>query len=637
MEYEMDFQPPKGQLTLPRLISDGMVLQREADARIWGWAAPGESITVEFIDKYYSTEANPEGSWEVVLPGLKAGGPYDMEIKAVSGKITVRNILIGEVWVCSGQSNMELPMARVKDQYPDEMVNCENPYIRTYNVAMRYDFNEPYKDLHEGSWVSSNQQTIPEFSAVGYFFAKALFERYHIPVGFIKAAIGGSPIETWISEEALKTYPDIIQILQPYKDDSYVDKILKIDGALTTAWFDSLNKSDAGFISEVPWYSEVLDTSKWSTMNWPANFEKEGFRNFNGAIWFRKEIDVPEEMLNKPVRLWLGRIVDSDKTYVNGEFVGEITYQYPPRKYDIPVGLLKKGKNVITVRIVSNNGIGEVISDKPYKLFAEDCSIDLTGEWKYMIGTYCGPLPDTTFMQWQPAGLYNGMLAPLTNYTVKGALWYQGESNTSRPFEYLSLMKTLVEDWRKRWNQNSFPFIFVQLPNYSTADTQPAESDWAELREAQLQALEIHDTAMAVAFDLGEWNDMHPLRKKEVGERLALAAISTAYGEEITSSGPIYKDMEIVGNKIAISFINTGSGLKTVDGCELKHFSIAGSDKTFLWAKAKIEGQKVIVWNEGIAEPKAVRYAWATNPEGANLVNAEGLPASPFRTDAWNR
>ncbi len=633
MENAMDIQLPKRQLALPRLISDGMVLQREADVRIWGWAEPGEAITVEFIDKQYSTEATPDGNWEVILRNLKAGGPYDMEVKAISGKVTVRDILIGEVWVCSGQSNMELPMARVKDQYPDEMVNCENPLIRTFNVAMRYGFNEPYKDLHEGSWISSNQQTISEFSAVGYFFAKALFQRYHIPVGFIRAAIGGSPIESWISEEALKTYPDIMQILQPYKDDSYVDKILKIDGTLTTAWFDSLNKNDAGLNSEVPWYSEELNTSRWSTMNWPADFEKEGLRNFKGAVWFRKEIDVPEGMANKPVKLWLGRIVDSDKTYVNGEFVGEITYQYPPRKYDIPAGLLKKGKNLIAVRIVCNNGIGEVISGKPYKLFTENCSIDLTGEWKYMIGTSCGPLPDTTFIQWQPAGLYNGMLAPLTSYTVKGALWYQGESNTSRPFEYLSLMNTLIEDWRKSWNQSSFPFIFVQLPNYGIADIQPAESQWAELREAQLQSLEIPDTAMAIAIDLGEWNDIHPLRKKEVGERLALAAINTAYGEKVTASGPIYSNMEIAGNKIAISFINTGGELKIGDGAELKHFAIAGSDKKFLWAKAKIEGGKVIVWNEGIAEPKAVRYAWATNPEGANLVNAEGLPASPFRTD----
>ncbi len=633
MKNAMDVQPPRRQLALPRLISDGMVLQRETDVRIWGWAEPGESITVEFIDKQYITEATPEGNWEVILRNLKAGGPYDMEVKAISAKVTVRDILIGEVWVCSGQSNMELAMARVKDQYPDEMVKCENPLIRTFNVTMRYGFNEPYKDLQEGSWISSNQQTISEFSAVGYFFAKALFQRYHIPIGFIKAAIGGSPIESWISEEALKTYPDIMQILQPYKDDSYVDKILKIDGALTTAWFDSLNKNDKGMNSEVPWYAEEHNTSSWATMNWPARFEKEGLRNFNGVVWFRKEIDVPEGMLNKPVRLWLGRIVDSDKTYVNGVFVGEITYQYPPRKYDIPAGLLKKGKNLIAVRIVCNNGIGEVISGKPYKLFTEDYSIDLTGEWKYMIGTSCGPLPDTTFIQWQPAGLYNGMLAPLINYTVKGALWYQGESNTSRPFEYLSLMKTLIEDWRKSWSQSSFPFIFVQLPNYGTADIQPAESQWAELREAQLQSLEIPDTAMAIAIDLGEWNDIHPLRKKEVGERLALAAIGTAYGEKVTASGPIYRDMEITGNKIAIRFINTGSGLKTGDGCELKHFAIAGSDKKFLWAKAKIEGEKVIVWNEGIAEPKAVRYAWATNPEGANLVNAEGLPATPFRTD----
>lgn len=632
----MDFKPHKSKLTLPRLISDGMVLQREAEVRIWGWAEPGESISVKFSDMHYNTQAACDGRWEVFLRDLKAGGPYDMEIKTVSDKITVRNILVGEVWICSGQSNMELPMARVKDQYPGEMINCENPLIRTFNVSMSYDFNESFEDLPEGEWVSSSPQTISEFSAVGYFFAKALFERYHIPVGFIRAAIGGSPIESWISEEALKTYPHIMQDLQPYKDDSYVEKTLKFDAALTAAWFSSLDRNDKGLNSVVPWYSEELDTSAWSTMNWPATFEKEGLRNFNGVIWFRKEIDVPEEMLNKPVRLWLGRIVDSDRTYVNGEFVGEVTYQYPPRKYDIPAGLLKKGKNLIAVRIICNNGLGEIIPDKPYRLFTEDCSIDLTGEWKYMVGASCGPLPNTTFVQWQPTGLYNGMLAPLTRYTVKGALWYQGEANIPRPFEYSSLMRTLIEDWRKRWGQSSFPFIFVQLPNYGKPDDYPAESQWAELREAQLQSLDIPDTAMAITIDLGEWNDIHPLRKKEVGERLAMAAFSTAYGEKITASGPIYRDVQLMGSKIVISFNNIGNGLMTADGCEPKHFAVAGSDNKFLWAKAKIEGDKVIVWNEEIAEPRAVRYAWADNPEGANLVNTEGLPASPFRAEVRN-
>lgn len=633
MDKTQDTGSKDRKLKLPRLISDGMVLQRGTAVRIWGWAGAGENVTVEFIGKCYKTRTDEEGCWEIFLEDLKAGGPYDMEIKT-STAIMVRDVLVGEVWVCSGQSNMELPMERVKDQYPADMVNCDYPQIRQFNVALRCEFNTPHSDLAEGGWEAASPETISGFSAVGYFFARAIHEKYQVPVGFIKAAIGGSPIESWISGAALKPYPEVLERLLPYKDDNYVKKVLTGDEKATNSWYENLDKHDAGMTSgELPWYSDEVDTSGWEDMDLPARFENEGLEGLNGAVWFRKEIEVPENMLNKPARLWLGRIVDSDKTYVNGKFVGEITYQYPPRKYDIPADLLRKGKNTITVRVTSNNGNGEFISGKPYRLTAGGHTIDLTGQWKYRVGAVCGPLPEATFIQWQPTALYNGMLAPLTNYTVKGALWYQGEANTSRPSEYFSLMRIMIENWRQEWKQSNLPFIFVQLPNYGTADMLPSESQWAQLREAQLDSLQIPGTAMVVAIDLGEWNDMHPLRKKDVGERLALAARSEAYGEEIISSGPIFKDMKIKDNRIAIEFFNTGSGLKAGNGKELKHFAIAGDDEIFKWAEARIEGNTVVVWNDSISMPKAVRYAWADNPEAANLMNEEGLPASPFRTD----
>ncbi len=632
MDKKHSIEDKSSRLLLPRLISNGMVLQRAAAVRIWGWAAAGESVSVRFIGEEYKTKAAEDGTWEVFLRDLEAGGPYNMEIIA-STTITVTDILVGEVWVCSGQSNMELPMERVKDQYPEEMINCDNPQIRQFNVSLRYDFNGPLEDFEEGRWDSADSQTIRSFSAVGYFFAKTLYEKYRIPVGFIKAAIGGSPVESWISEEALEPYPHILRASQPFKDYEYVKKVQMRDERITNEWYHYLDKNDSGIAdSELAWYSDEIDTSGWSDIYLPDNFENVNIKNLNGVIWFRKEIEIPEEMLGKPARLWLGRIVDSDRTYINGIFVGEVTYQYPPRKYDVPPELLRRGKNTITVRVVSNNGKGGFIADKPYRITTEGCSLDLRGKWKYRIGAVCGPLPEPTFVHWKPTGLYNGMLAPLTKYAVKGALWYQGEANISRPSEYHSLMKTLVADWRNRWNQSGFPFLFVQLPNYGTVQEQPSESQWAELREAQLDSLEITDSAMVVAIDLGEWNDMHPLRKKDIGERLALAAYSEAYGEEITSSGPIYKGMEIAENKIIISFSNAASGLKIRTGSELKHFAIAGVNNKFIWAKAKIEGDRVVVWNDSIPEPKAVRYAWSDNPEEANLINVEGLPASPFRT-----
>ena len=622
-----------GRLKLPRLISDGMVLQRGTIVRIWGWAGAGEGVTIDFMGESYKTRADEGGCWEIFLEDLKAGGPYDMDIRA-SATIRVRDILVGEVWICSGQSNMELPMERVKDQYPEDMANCDYPQIRQLNVALRYAFNTQHNDLAEGGWEAASPQTISRFSAVGYFFAKAVHKKYRIPVGLIKAAVGGAPIEAWISEAALKPYPEILERLLPYKDEHYIKKVLASDEKINNSWYGKLEKNDAGLSSgELPWYSGELDTNEWGNMDIPGKLEDEGLNGLNGVVWFRKEIEVPENMLNRPARLWLGRIVDSDKTYVNGKFIGEVTYQYPPRKYNIPADILRKGKNTVTVRVTCNDGNGEFISDKPYRLTTEGNAIELTGQWKYRVGAVCGPLTEATFIQWQPTALYNGMLAPLTNYTVKGALWYQGEANTSRPSEYFGLMKTMIENWRHSWRQSKFLFIEVQLPNYGTADKLPSESKWAELREAQLDSLQITDTAMAVAIDLGEWNDLHPLRKKEVGERLALAARSEAYGEKIISSGPIYKDMKIKDNKIIIEFLNTGSGLKSGNGKELEHFAIAGDDNIFKWAQARIEGDTVVVWNDSVSMPKAVRYAWADNPEAANLTNGEGLPASPFRTD----
>jgi sialate O-acetylesterase len=326
--------------------------------------------------------------------------------------------------------------------------------------------------------------------------------------------------------------------------------------------------------------------------------------------------------------------VDADTTYVNGKIMGTVSYQYPPRIYDVSENMLKAGKNIVVVRVINNSGRGGFVLDKPYQLIAAGQTIDLKGKWQYKLGATMDPLPAKTFIEWQPLGLYNGMLAPLLNYRIKGVIWYQGEANTGKPLEYQKLFPAVIADWRQKWNQGDFPFLYVQLANFMEVKDQPCESNWAELRESQLKTLSVPNTAMAVATDIGEWNDIHPLNKEDVGKRLALAAQKVAYGdEEVVYSGPIYQSMKIQANKIVITFTNTGSGLIAKGGGELKHFTVAGADKKFIWAKAKIEGDKVIVWNADITNPEAVRYAWADNPEGANLYNKEGLPASSFRTD----
>ncbi len=619
---------------LPRLVSDGMVLQRDAGVKIWGWAAADEKVTINFNGQTYNDITSKDGKWAVTLSALKAGGPYNMEINS-SNHITLKDILIGEVWVCSGQSNMDLPMARVEERYEDVIANSNNPAIRRFFVSKRYDFNTPQEDLESGSWESANPESVMRFTATGYFFAKSLYEKYKVPIGLIHASVGGSPAEAWLSKEALKEFPSHLETAKKFKNSDYLNRIEKKDKAVSDAWYSLLQQKDKGLAEgQKPWFDPTYDASDWATMNVPGYWADGPLGNVNGVVWFRKEIDVPASMTGKQARLLLGRVVDSDRTYVNGKFVGSVSYQYPPRKYDLPENLLKAGKNIIVVRVVNNVGRGGFIPDKPYQLSAAGHTIDLKGSWKYKLAAIMEPLQSKTFIEWQPLGLYNGMIAPLLNYTIKGVIWYQGESNTARPREYQKLFPALIADWRQKWNQGNLPFLYVQLANYMQVKDQPSESNWAELREAQLKTLSVPNTAMAVAIDIGEWNDVHPLNKEDIGKRLALGAQKVAYGDDtVVYSGPIYQSIKIEGNKIILTFTNIGSGLVSHGSSGLRHFAIAGADKKFVWAKAKIEGDKVVVWNEDITSPVAVRYAWADNPEGANLYNKEGLPASPFRTD----
>jgi len=611
-----------------------MVLQRGSGTMICARAAVGRKVTVNFNGKTYNATAGTDGKWVVTFPELKAGGPYTMEIN--DGKHTaIKNILIGDVWVCSGQSNMELPMERVKYRYADVIANCDNPAIRHFAVPLRYDFKTPQEKLESGKWSSANPESVLNFSATGYFFARALFEKYHVPIGLITASAGGAPAEAWLSEDALRAFPNHLKTAEKFKDSAYLARIEKQNITVNDEWYSHINKMDEGLANgQKLWFDISYNASTWSTMQLPAYWDEEGLEPMSGVVWFRKEFDVPDSMVGKPAKLWLGCIVDNDTTYINGVFVGSVGYRYPPRIYDIPDNLLKAGKNIIVVKVISTAGRGGFIKDKPYELTVEGQTIDLKGQWQYKVGAVCGPLPDQIMVQYQPLGLSNGMIAPLLDYTIKGVVWYQGESNIGRALEYQKLFPALIADWRQKWKQGDFPFLFVQLANYLEACKQPSEGGWAELREAQLKTLSVPNTAMAVAVDLGEWNDLHPLNKKDVGERLALAAQKVAYGDkDVVHSGPIYQSMEIKGNTIILSFINIGGGLVVKGGGELRHFAIAGADKKFVWAEAEIQDNKIIVWSGLVPNPVAVRYAWADNPEGANLYNKEGLPASPFRTD----
>ena len=627
------FQAACCQVKLPALISDGMVLQRDTELKIWGWAAPGENVTVQFNQKMYRSTTGTDGKWAVTFPSIKAGGPYTIDIEA-SNHITLKDILFGDVWICSGQSNMALSMERVKERYAAVIAQSDNPSIRHFFLQTRYDFNAPQQDIPSGRWESANPESLLRFSATGYFFAKSLFEKYQVPIGLINASVGGSPVEAWLSEQALQQFPEHLQTARTFKNNSYLENIRKEESAVSNAWYNRVKQEDKGFTSTKPWYAPDYDASSWSTMQLPGYWDEQDLKDLNGVVWFKKEIDIPADMTGKPAKLLLGRIVDRDSVYINGIFAGTTGYQYPPRRYDLPANLLKPGKNSIVVRVINSSGRGGFITDKPYQLTAGGQTIDLKGEWQYNVGAILDPLPATTFFQYKPGGLFNGMIAPLLKYPIKGVIWYQGESNTEKPSEYQELFAALIKDWRQHWGQGNFPFLYVQLANYMESKDQPAESNWAELREAQLKTLAVPNTGMAVTIDLGEWNDLHPLNKEDVGKRLARVAREVAYDDKkITSMGPIYQSMKVESNKIILYFSCIGSGLTIKDGTELKHFAIAGTDNKFVWAKAKIKGNKVIVWSDEVSNPVAVRYAWADNPTGANLYNKEGLPASPFKAE----
>ena len=634
-----------GNVNLPVLVSDGMVLQRDTKVIIWGWASPGEKVQVKFNRKTISTLTDSGGNWKVSLPPMKAGGPYSMEIKG-NNTIMINGILFGDVWFCSGQSNMVLNMERVKEKYPDDIATANFPEIRNFFIPTASDIITIHKDLPAGKWISASPENVPGFGAVTYFFARSIYLEYKVPIGIINSSVGGTPIEAWISEEGLKEFPQLKSRIEKLKDTAFLNPILRSARRRPETGQGPTGNSrsmDKGISGPKPWYDVTYVPEGWHKYWLPGYWEDQGIKGLDGVVWFRKEINVPISMTDKPAKLFLGRIVDADNVYLNGVLSGSITYQYPPRRYNLPSELLKPGKNIIVIQVTNNAGKGGFVPDKPYWLVAGNDSIDLRGEWLYKVGQVFRPVSyeagtgsQSISMQNEPTGLYNTMVAPLINYRIKGILWYQGETNTNKPQEYQKLLPALINDWRIKWQEGPIPFLFVQLPNFMEVQYLPSESQWAELRFGQLKSLSVLNTAMAVAIDAGEWNDIHPLEKKVVGERLALAAGKLAYGnEKIVFSGPAYKSSVKEADSIIIEFDYIGSGLATKGGGDLNYFAIAGADRKFIWGEARIQNNHVVVWSSEIKNPVYVRYAWADNPEGANLYNIEGLPASPFETSPY--
>jgi len=626
------FQAAHTQIRLPRLVRDSMILQRDTKIHIWGWASANERISVKFNSKTYKVKADQAGNWSVLLPPFMAGGPYTMELSG-KNKLILKDILIGDVWFCSGQSNMVHQLNIHDVTYANEIATANYPAIRQFWIPTMTNLQEAQQDFPAGNWKAAVGEDIRPFSAVAYFFAKKLYEKYHVPIGIINASVGGTPIEAWTSEEGLKEMQSMTSVIQKNKDTAYVNSTNR---AAAAANRPPVSK-DSGLSAAVKWFDPNYQPAGWRPINIPGYWEDQGIKDLNGTVWYRKEIIIPASIAGKEAKIFLGRIVDADELYINGVKVANTTYQYPQRRYKVAAGILKTGKNLFVVRVTNTAGKGGFVPDKPYCLFAGNDTIDLKGTWQYKVGEVLIPRPPAgpfgIAAQNQPAALYNAMVAPAIKYTIRGFCWYQGESNAGRPDEYAQLQIAQMNDWRNKWGLGTLPFLYVQLPGFMDYNYLPSESNWAKLRESQSKALIVPNTAMAVAIDLGEWNDIHPDKKKDVGDRLALAAMKLSYGEELVYSGPQYQTAVIDGNKIIIQFSHTGSGLVTNDGEAPAEFAIAGADKKFVWANARIENGKVIVWNENVKEPLYVRYAWADNPVNPNLYNKEKLPASPFRTD----
>jgi sialate O-acetylesterase len=620
---------------LPSFFTDNMVLQQKSTVPFWG-ESDGKSITIitSWDKKTYKTVVT-KGKWNVILKTPVYGGPYTITINDGTIKI-LNNILIGEVWLCSGQSNMEMPLegwGKINN-FKQEVETANYPQIRLLQ-AEHIESTLPLSTLkvqHDG-WNVCSPKTVADFSATAYFFAKKIYNEKKIPIGLIHSSWGGTLIEAWTSSGALTTIHDFDAEIEAMKSETSKDALLNKYTADMGVWNQKLASADKGFQNEKAiWTTDNFDDSSWKTMPLPAFFENKGLSNFDGVVWFRKKFTISDNTVDFSLSYFAD---DDDMIWINGNYIGETKGYNIERHYTIPSKFLKKGENTITIRVFDGAGNGGVYGDENFSLKSAKETILLAGDWKYSIGANSKDLPVKPYLaqgQNRPSAIYNAMIAPLLDYKIKGVIWYQGESNAERAYQYQTLFPMLINDWRAKFKDKNLPFFFVQLANYKQRKEQPAASDWAELREAQFLTLKLPNTGMAVITDIGNAEDIHPKNKQDVGGRLANIALAKVYNTKIDYSGPLYKSYTIKFNTVIIDF-NFNENIKAKEGV-LKGFSIAGSDQKFYWADAKIVNGKVEVYAQSVPNPVAVRYNWADNPDG-NLTNVSGLPASSFRTDVW--
>ncbi len=646
-------------LSVPVLFSDRMVLQQGRDLLIWGWAKPGREVEVKFRQQNVSAGVNADARWKVVLKPENAGSPDSLIIGSGDEKLVFHDVLVGEVWLCSGQSNMEMPLTGFLPGDPirdseKEIENANYPNLRLFTVKRDISFT-PKNDC-TGQWQTCNPQTAKWFSATAYFFGRMIHKELNVPVGLIHSSWGGTPVQSWMDIKHLSAFSEFDSVLKDIRASETKIKILEdwldqrskivVDNEKDDKWA-SLNFNDAQLADP------AFDDREWETMELPRTWETSELGQFDGVLWFRKKVDLPIEMMDTDLKLELGPIDDMDISYFNGVIIGETQkegFWKMNRIYTIPGNLVKEKDNVIAVRVMDHQGGGGIFGEREQMKIYNDAKPDrklmVAGDWKYLpVAEYRGGtfyLFDIETRQYYqrpklpvalgphtPTTLYHAMINPLVPYAIQGAIWYQGEANTGNPKQYTYLFPALIDNWRTAWEQGDFPFYFVQIAPYDYGIGTHSQ----ELREAQMKTLQVAHTGMAVTVDIGNPENIHPANKQEVGRRLALWALAKTYGKDVVFSGPLYRSMETAGNTIILSFDHVNGGLISKRK-EPDHFLIAGSDRIFKKAYAVIRDSVVVVSHPAVTDPVAVRYLW-DNTSDASLFNKAGLPASSFRTDDW--
>jgi len=621
-------------LTLARVFTSGMVVQRDKPVAVWGWATPGSAVSVSFRSHTIRSQASPAGTWTVGLPPGPAGGPFDLTVSAGADRVALSDVLVGDVWVAGGQSNMELALANAANG-PQTVAGANDRLLRQFKVPTSWS-NTPEDDLSGGGWTVADPQHAGDFTAVGYFFAREIRKTVGVPIGIINTTWGGSNIETWMSRRALGL------------TDSAWMSVVKAEDAYNSALRDSLRArfgelptKDFGLLNDkAVWAEPSLVDADWSEIAVPSYWEDHGYAGMDGVAWYRLAFDLNATELRRGVALSLAAIDDDDITWINGVEVGRTAGYNVRRAYQIPQSVLRVGRNLLAVRVTDWGG-GGGINGAVSLSFGDGTQRALAGQWKFKVGEVSFK-PDGQHINKIPTISYNRMVHPLLPFAIKGVIWYQGESNANNVAQaaaYRDQFASLITSWRREWGSSRelFPFLWVQLPNFGSPDRVPiAQPAWAVQRESMAAALSLPNTGQAITIDIGEADDIHPRNKEDVGVRLARVALKNVYGRPVVASGPTYRSYRLLGDTAVVDFANADGGLfvSSSDG-RVGAFALAGADRRFVWANARIVGRQVYVWSDRVKSPAAVRYAWANNPERANLYNGAKLPAAPFRTDRW--